>query len=201
MSLIESLAYRRYLIIVSTLLLLAGAAIYLTWLFYQPIVFDNHLVENLQVLFLALAAIFSAQNAQRLRQHSLDFYVRVFLVFFALAFGLRELDVDTIISGQFGKNVENTLRLLVGIPFLCFIAFLCTKFRFLWQSRAAVFHSPVFHFVVAGCLCYVVGWPFDKKVFANLSFEQCQVAEEILEFWGTALIMMGAWWRFPLARQ
>ena len=92
------------------------------------------------------------------------------------------------------------LRLLVGIPLFLFVGFLLTKLQFLWQQRMAVFFSPVFQLVVAGCLCYVLGWPFDKKVFAELTFEQCQLAEEILEFCGTAFIMMGAWWKFPITR-
>lgn len=193
-------AYCHFLRKVGLFMAASGLIIFGTWLIYPPIVRDNHVVENLQVVFLILAAFFSAQNANRLRQLPLDLYVRVFLVFFALAFGLRELDIDTIIKGDIGKTTEDTLRLIVGVPFLAYLVFLLTKTPYLWRERGAVFASPVFHLVVAGCLCYVIGWPFDKKVFASLSFEQCQMAEEILEFWGTALIMLGAWWKQPITK-
>lgn len=195
---VETEAYRRLLQMILLFFAVSAAVIVGVWLVYEPIVYDNHVVENLQVVFLVLAAAFSVYHAKRLHSYPLDFYVRIFLVFFVLAFALRELDIDTIITGELGDKTERILRLIVGVPFLAYLVFLVTKTPFLWRSRKAVFSSPVFHLVIAGCFCYVLGWPFDKKVFESLSFAQCQLVEEILEFWGCALIMLACAWKQPI---
>ena len=194
-------SYTRFLLFFASLLMLAGLLVFAGWWLDESIVYDNHLVENLQVLFLLLAAMLHGRYAMLWRDSRLDSYVRVFMVFFCIAFLLRELDIKSFGERELWDRIEQALRWLVGLPYLAWLLFLLSKTAFLWSQRQAVFRSPLFHLTVAGCLCYVIGWPFDKKLFTGLSFAQAQLGEEILELWGTSLLLAAAWWPAPLQPQ
>ena len=193
----ELISYQRFLLLLAVFVPVSSLLIYIAWRFDESVVYDGYLVENLQVAFLLLASFMHIKRCRPLygaNQHNLELYIRIFLAFLCVAFAIRELDIKDFGDRLTWQPIEMSIRIVIGAGFLVYILFLLNKTPFFWRQKMVVFASPLFQLAFAGCLFYLLGWPFDKKVFESLSFAQSQMLEEILEFQATVFLLAAAWW-------
>ncbi len=164
---------------------------YLMWREDPMITQENHLLENGQVVFLALAAAFHLWQVFRLGDPSGQLYHKV-LGTLCLSVLIREVDIDRLGAGSGWEFLELGVRgLLVGVWLLLLYVLWRLRYR-LWASRHHFVFTRNSYLTVCAIAFYVAGWFFDHG-FIPVAPDVNELCEELLELYGTLFFFAGAW--------
>ncbi len=143
----------------------------------QSIYKENGLMENLQVICLAISCLLFFQSGLRL-QFTLR-YVAFFFSWLSFAFVLRELDIekldvpDIVILFGAGKG-----RAVFLIPLFAVLFYLAKNIRHYLKNLLVYISSATGIYIMLAAVLLISGWPLDKaavdipyRVFFEEMFE------------------------------
>lgn len=178
--------------VTSAVLLSMVAAIGL-WNVFPDIDNENHLLEWLQALFLALACGVHAVRAwQETDRQSLRFLMHAGLAVLLFAFLLRELDIDSFGAEPFWTYLEKVLRVIGLLMLLRTLIFIAPRAGKVLRHAGLIFSMRVTILTAIGGLLMVAGWPFDKKVIHGLSDAHALLGEEVCELGAYLLLFLAS---------
>jgi hypothetical protein len=149
---------------------------------------ENQLLENAQVILLLLALAINIFRMMESNKAKLVRDIRIGLSLCTFALFLREVDIDQLNLGEQLRAIETSVRTVCGLLLLVFFAYLFRRRYYFWLHSREIIRSPMVYLSILGCLLYVAGWPFDKKVF-SMDFNISQLIEETIEL-NAALIFI-----------
>lgn len=180
-------------LILLLLLPVTGIGSFLLWRNDVSVAFDNHLMEGAQAGFLLLACLVHFYAARSQSQvGAVGFYTRIFLGFLCIAFAIREVDIDQLGEAPFWQALEQTVRTVVGSLFVFYLLYLLGRIPLFWREKVKLLHWSLVQLSLLGCVFYLLGWPFDKKLLADLSELQSQFIEEMFELWAALALFMAS---------
>lgn len=163
------------------------------WLVFPAIDNENHLLECLQALFLALACIVHGQKAwTEPDRDSLRFLIHAGLSALMFGFLLRELEIREMGQSYAWNVLEKTLRVLELLVLLRLLVFFVPRARAVFAHVRTIFGMRVTIITLIGGLFMVAGWPFDKKVIHALPEMVSELLEEVFELDGYLLLFLAA---------
>lgn len=163
------------------------------WLVFPDIDNENHLLEWLQALCLALACVVHGQKAwQEPDRDSLRFLIHAGLSALMFGFLLRELEIREMGEAYAWNVLEKTLRVLELLVLLRLLVFFVPRARAVFANVRAIFGMRVTIITLVGGLFMVAGWPFDKKVIHALPEMYSELLEEVFELDGYLLLFLAA---------
>lgn len=178
--------------VASAVLLSMAAAIGL-WTVFPDIDNENHLLEWLQALFLALACGVHAVKAwQESDRQSLRFLMHAGLAVLLFAFLLRELDIDSFGAAPFWTYLEKALRVIGLMMLLRLLVFIAPRTGKVLRHAGLIFSMRMTILTAIGGLLMVAGWPFDKKVIPGLSDAHSLLGEEVFELGAYLLLFLAS---------
>ena len=165
------------------------------WLHEPAIAAEDRLLEWIQVIFLASAALVSLARmiAGPLSERVFPFGF-LFLVFLSAL--LREVDVEdlplpdvlVLLGSGPGRNI------MMAIAWIVYLFLLLRRPSRLPELAHGFLTSRLGIYFTTGVLCYLATIPFDKKML-GLSRGGHLFAEEALEVAGTLLLFLATLWR------
>ncbi|KAB8041485.1 hypothetical protein [Janthinobacterium aquaticum] len=163
------------------------------WNIFPDIDNENHLLECLQALFLALACGVHATRAwQESDRQTLSFLMHAGLAVLLFAFLLRELDIDSFGAEPFWTYLEKVLRVIGLLMLLRTLIFIAPRAGKVLSHAAMIFGMRVTILTAIGGLLMVAGWPFDKKVIHGLSEAHSLLGEEVCELGAYLLLFLAS---------
>lgn len=163
------------------------------WLVFPAIDNENHLLEWLQALCLALACAVHGQKAWlEPDRDSLRFLIHAGLSALMFGFLLRELEIREMGESYAWNVLEKTLRVLELLVLLRLLVFFVPRARAVFANVRAIFGMRVTIITLIGGLFMVAGWPFDKKVIHALPEMYSELLEEVFELDGYLLLFLAA---------
>ena len=163
------------------------------WTIFPDIDDENHLLEWLQALFLALACSVHFVAAGKMdERQSLRFLMHAGLAALMFGFLLRELDIDQFGTDPVWAQIEKALRvgeLLILIRLLIFFA---PRARKVFAHAPQIFSMRITILTAIGGLLMVAGWPFDKKVFHGMPDAYALLGEEVFELGAYLLLFLAS---------
>ena len=163
------------------------------WTIFPDIDDENHLLEWLQALFLALACSVHFVAAWKMdERQSLRFLMHAGLAALMFGFLLRELDIDQFGTDPVWAQIEKALRvgeLLILIRLLIFFA---PRARKVFAHAPQIFSMRITILTAIGGLLMVAGWPFDKKVFHGMPDAYALLGEEVFELGAYLLLFLAS---------
>ena len=163
------------------------------WLVFPAIDNENHLLECLQALCLALACSVHGQKAWiEPDRDSLRFLIHAGLSALMFGFLLRELEIREMGESSAWNVLEKTLRVLELLVLLRLLVFFVPRARAVFANVRAIFGMRVTIITLIGGLFMVAGWPFDKKVIHALPEMYSELLEEVFELDGYLLLFLAA---------
>lgn len=175
------------------LVLTSTVVSYILWTIFPDIDDENHLLEWLQALFLALACYVHARRAYgETDRDSLRFLMHAGLSVLIFGFLLRELDIDQFGEAMAWTYAEKFLRLVELLVLLRLLVFAAPRLGPLLRQAPRVFRMRITIVTMLGGLLMAAGWPFDKKIFHALPDVYAVLFEEILELDAYLLLFCAA---------
>ncbi len=163
------------------------------WLVFPAIDNENHLLECLQALCLALACTVHGQKAwTEPDRDSLRFLIHAGLSALMFGFLLRELEIREMGQAPAWSVLEKSLRVLELLVLLRLLVFFVPRARAVLANVRAIIGMRVTIITVTGGLFMVAGWPFDKKVIHALPEMISELLEEVFELDGYLLLFVAA---------
>ncbi|MBE0596956.1 MAG: hypothetical protein IH614_06795 [Desulfuromonadales bacterium] len=167
------------------------------WLHDRSVTAENHLLENSQAVFLALAiALHIVQSAR-----TGDGAVRLFhltLGLLCLSVLVREIDIDKLGSAAIWNSMEVVVRLCVVLVWIVLGSYLLRHWEELWRRRLPLLISMNSFLVYLGIFFYMASWFFDKSVIP-VNPDVSQLWEELLQLSATVFFFVSA--LRPLSRE
>jgi len=163
------------------------------WTIFPDIDNENHLLEWLQALFLALACGVHAVRAwQESDRQTLSFLIHAGLAVLLFAFLLRELDIDSFGDAPFWTTLEKALRVFGMLMLLRTLIFIAPRAGKVFSNAGRIFSMRVTILTAIGGLLMVAGWPFDKKVIPGLPDAHALLGEEVCELGAYLLLFLAS---------
>ncbi|MFT5904916.1 MAG: hypothetical protein ACI9E1_000505 [Cryomorphaceae bacterium] len=172
-------------IIGAVLILINGGVLYqVLKLGNSPIIDENNLVENLQVICYLFSAVILLINA--LRVLKLAKWLNLFFGVTCLSFVLRELDVEELnVPDLFillGSGKGRNIMFIVAFVALFFVFF--KNYRYVLMGLKQLTRSPVVQLCLLGCFLLILGAVGDEN--------DMELLEEVSEMNGAILIALSA---------
>jgi hypothetical protein len=163
------------------------------WTVFPDIDDENHLLEWLQALFLALACTVHGVRAwQEGDRQSLRFLMHAGMSALLFGFLLRELDIDQFGTAPARAQAEKALRVLELLILIRLLVFFAPRARKVFAVALQIFSMRVTILTAIGGLLMVAGWPFDKKVFHGMPDAYALLGEEVLELGAYLLLFLAS---------
>ncbi|WP_290604735.1 hypothetical protein [Janthinobacterium sp.] len=163
------------------------------WTVFPDIDDENHLLEWLQALFLALACTVHGVRAwQEGDRQSLRFLMHAGMSALLFGFLLRELDIDQFGTAPAWAQAEKALRVLELLILIRLLVFFAPRARKVFAVAPQIFSMRVTILTAIGGLLMVAGWPFDKKVFHGMPDAYALLGEEVLELGAYLLLFLAS---------
>ncbi|PJC96800.1 hypothetical protein GQ37_021145 [Janthinobacterium sp. BJB1] len=178
---------------VASAVLLSMAASIALWTVFPDIDDENHLLEWLQALFLALACTVHGMRAwQETERQSLRFLMHAGMSALLFGFLLRELDIDQFGTAPAWAQAEKALRVVELLILIRLLVFFAPRARKVFAAAPQIFAMRITILTLIGGLLMVAGWPFDKKVFHGMPDAYALIGEEVLELGAYLLLFLAA---------
>lgn len=171
-----------YFLPVSVTVLFVAIAFYL-WLGDKSISDENQLMENSQVVFLALAGGFHLKQRLRISLSSFRIYHSI-LAMFCFSVMAREIDINMIGTAQIWGTIEIAVRFCIVVTWLLLAYYAVRRLPELWVNRFSIVFSPNSLLTVFAIAFYLASWFFDKQV-VPINEGLSQFIEEALQLSGT----------------
>ena len=175
-------------------MLAMSIACLLIWHVDDHVADENHLMENTQAVFLALAWWVHGWRAWQMKRSSVSFTLHIGLSLLMYSFLLRELDISEFDApgAMFWTWTEHILR---AIGWTCWVLFFVHFFRRIKPILAhswRILATPLMALTLCGAVLMAAGWPFDKKKFDSIPEDTSQFIEELLELNAYLLLLTGS---------
>lgn len=178
---------------VASAVLLSMLASIALWTVFPNIDDENHLLEWLQALFLALACTVHGVRAwQEPDRQSLRFLMHAGLSALLFGFLLRELDIDQFGTAPAWAQVEKALRVVELLILIRVLIFFAPRARKVFSLAPQIFSMRITILTAIGGLLMVAGWPFDKKVFHGMPDAYALLGEEVFELGAYLLLFLAS---------
>lgn len=167
--------------------------LYLAWRQDATLADENHLLENVQVASLLLAALLHVFRVSRLPSPtgSPARMLSTLLAFLCLGCALRELDIDDLGDSRYFEPLETGLRALalgaLGFYLLRHLTRLPAVCLLIVRERG----DSLVLLSLLGIVFYVASWPLDKKVIL-IAAGVALWFEEMLELYACSLLLAAA---------
>ena len=178
---------------VASAVLLSMAASIALWTVFPDIDDENHLLEWLQALFLALACTVHGVRAwQETDRQSLRFLMHAGMSALLFGFLLRELDIDQFGTAHAWAQAEKALRVVELLILIRLLIFFAPRARKVFAAAPQIFAMRITILTLIGGLLMVAGWPFDKKVFHGMPDAYALLGEEVFELGAYLLLFLAS---------
>ena len=178
---------------VASAVLLSMAISIALWTVFPDIDDENHLLEWLQALFLALAcSVHGVRAWQEPDRQSLRFLMHAGLCALMFGFLLRELDIDQFGTAPAWAQAEKALRVMELLILIRLLIFFAPRARKVFAAAPRIFGMRITILTLIGGLLMVAGWPFDKKVFHGMPDAYALLGEEVLELGAYLLLFLAS---------
>ncbi|MFA9477593.1 hypothetical protein ACERK3_04715 [Phycisphaerales bacterium AB-hyl4] len=172
------------------ILILSVLGTFTLWRYDENTMDEHHVVETTQAFLLLMAYLVHSLRAVR-REYRFDAWYRAGLAILCLSFAVRELQIDEFGPAPFWPSIELAIRGLVVVAWVVFIGLLVPRIDWLRGYVRQAFLSPCALFTLAGCVFYVMSWPFDKEKFP-IDPSTSQYIEEMVELLATICLFAAA---------
>ena len=163
------------------------------WTVFPNIDDENHLLEWLQALFLALAcSVHGVRAWQEPERQSLRFLMHAGLSALMFGFLLRELDIDQFGTAPAWAQAEKALRVMELLILIRLLIFFAPRARKVFAAVPQIFSMRITILTAIGGLLMVAGWPFDKKIFHGMPDAYALLGEEVLELGAYLLLFLAS---------
>ncbi|MGK5079804.1 hypothetical protein [Janthinobacterium sp. HLX7-2] len=178
---------------VASAVLLSMLAAIALWTVFPDIDDENHLLEWLQALLLALACTVHGVRAwQEADRQSLRFLMHAGLCALLFGFLLRELDINQFGTAPAWAQLEKTLRVVELLILVRLLIFFAPRARKVFAVAPQLFSMHITILTAIGGLLMLAGWPFDKKVFHGMPDAYALLGEEVCELGAYLLLFLAS---------